>query len=288
MKSTSNAYAKINISLDIIGKMPDGYHELETIMQTVSLCDEISINCLPGTGVSVSTGVSYIPNDERNIAVKAANAFFKHTQISGYETQITIEKNIPVCAGLGGGSADAACVLRMLNKMFDAGLSVGTLEILGNTVGSDVPFCIEGGTKLAKGRGEILTDLTPIVHSNIVICKPRFACSTQELFALVNCDKIRVRPDTVGLLKALDENDLAGVARRMYNVFEEILPYGKRQDVEDIKNTMLEHGALGAIMTGSGPTVFGLFDSKENAGNAFKNLKKEYDECYFVETVGMC
>jgi len=288
MRNTSNAYAKINISLDIIGKMPDGYHELETIMQSVSLHDEISIECLPGDGVSVSTGVPYIPDDERNIAAKAANAFFRHTQISGYKTHITIKKNIPVCAGLGGGSADAACVLSMLNKMFDVGLSTETLETLGNSVGSDVPFCIEGGTKFAKGRGEILTNLTPIVHSDIVICKPAFLCSTQKLFARVNCDKIRGRPDTAGLIKAFDEKNLGGVARRMYNVFEEVLPYGKRQDVEAIKNTLLENGALGAIMTGSGPTVFGLFDSKDNAENAFDRLKEEYDECYLAETVGMC
>lgn len=286
MTYTSNAYAKINISLDITGKLPDGYHEMKMVMQTVSLSDEITIKCESGRGISVSAGLPYIPDDERNIAVKAANTFFDYTQISGYKTQISIKKNIPVCAGLGGGSADAACVLRMLNKIFDTGLDRKVLEALGETIGSDVPFCIDGGTKLAEGRGEILTDLTPIKQSFVVICKPAFSCSTPELFALVKCKEIRSRPDTSGLIKALDEHDLSGIARRMYNVFEDILPYGMKKDVDEIKGVMIEFGALGATMTGSGSTVFGLFDNEAAAQNAFGKLKEDYEECFLAETVG--
>jgi len=285
MNCTSKAYAKLNLSLDILGKMPDGYHEMKMVMQTVSLCDEISVSCKRGGGLSVSSDLGYIPSDERNIAYKVAYAFFEHTRISGYRTEISIKKNIPVCAGLGGGSADAACVLRMLNEMFDAGLDSKILERLGLTVGADVPFCIEGGTKLAEGKGEILTDLTPIMHSNIIICKPTFSCSTPELFSYVKCDQIRARPDTDGLIKALEQRDMMGVVRRMYNVFEDILPSRKRQEVDDIKSSMLDCGAMGAIMTGSGPAVFGVFESKIKAQDAYEYLMQQGRECYLAETM---
>jgi len=284
MQSTSHAHAKINILLDIISKRPDGYHDLLMVMQTVSLNDEITIECVPGDGVVVDAGLPYLPRDERNIAAKAANAFFEHTGITGNRTQIKIKKNIPVCAGLGGGSADGACVLRMLDKMFETKLGRKTLEELGKTIGSDVPFCIDGGTKLAKGRGEALTDLPPIPHSHIVICKPKFSLSTPELFGQVKCEKIQARPDTDGLIKALEIGDLGGVARRMYNVFEDVLPRGK-QDVDEIKSKLLDYNALGAVMTGSGPAVFGLFDCKKSAQEAYEKLKTDYRECYITETI---
>jgi len=284
MTDTAQAYAKINLSLDIVSKMADGYHDLRTVMQTVSLNDEITIECTPGEGISLNAGLPYLPDDERNIASKAANSFFKHTGITGYHTKITIKKNIPVCAGLGGGSTDGACVLRMLDKMFKTELGRETLETLGNEIGSDVPFNIEGGTKLAKGRGEILTDLPPIPFCHIVICKPPFSCSTPELFGRVKCEKIKARPDTDGLVKALEKGDLGSIARRMYNVFEDVLPRGK-SEITDVKSVLLDFGALGAVMTGSGPSVFGVFDSKEKAQNAYKQLKLSYDDCFLVDTI---
>ena len=284
MKETSHAYAKINISLDIVSKMPDGYHYLKTVMQTVSLSDEITIECAEGTGVSIDSGQPYLPGDERNIAVKAALAFFAQTGITGYKTHIAIKKNIPVCAGLGGGSTDGACVLRLLDKMFETKLGRKTLETLGNTIGSDVPFSVEGGTKLAEGRGEILTDLPPLPHSHIVICKPPFACSTPELFGRIKCEKIRARPDTEGLINALKESDIYGVARRMYNVFEDVLPRGE-VDIAEIKSILLDNNALGAVMTGSGPAVFGIFDCLPHAQNAYEQLKINYKECYLTETI---
>jgi len=284
MKEKARAFAKINVSLDIVSKMADGYHDLVTVMQTVSLCDDITVECLPGEGISVDSGLPYIPNDDRNIAVKAADAFFKHTGINGYRTFINVEKEIPVSAGLGGGSADGACVLRLLDRMFDTGLGKSGLEKIGITIGSDVPFSITGGTKLAKGRGEILTDLPDIPHCYIVICKPHFSCSTPELFGRVNCDKIRARPDTDGLLKALDAGDLGGVARRMYNVFEDVLPRGKHEIVE-IRNSLLDYGALGAVMSGSGPSVFGIYNNLSNAQDAYERLCENYNECYLTETI---
>jgi len=253
-------------------------------MQTVGLCDEITIECVPGEGLSIDTDLPYLPGDERNIAAKAANAFYEHTGIKGYGTRIIIKKSIPVCAGLGGGSADGACVLRLMDKLFKTKLGRGQLEKLGGTIGSDVPFGIDGGTKLVEGRGEILTDLPQLAHSRIVICKPPFSCSTPELFKHIKCEKIRARPDTEGMLKALGEGNLSGIARRMYNVFEDVLPRGK-PEITEIKSTLLGNGALGAVMTGSGPSVFGLFDNEQNAQSAYEQLKAEYTECYLTETV---
>jgi len=284
MTETSLAYAKVNISLDIVSKMADGYHHMKMVMQTVSLSDEITIECTRGEGISVDAGLLYLPRDERNIAAKAAMAYYKHTKITGYGTNIRIKKNIPVCAGLGGGSTDGACVLRMLDRMFDTKLGSGTLESIGAGVGSDVPFCVAGGTRLAEGRGEILTDITPIPPGHVVICKPPFSCSTPELFGRVKSDKIRVRPDTEGLIEALEHGDLNGVAKRMYNVFEDVLPRGER-DIAEIKYAMLDKGALGAVMTGSGPTVIGLFDDVTLAQNAYDHLKTSYKECFLSKTI---
>lgn len=285
MTKTSFAPAKINISLDIISKMADGYHNMKMIMQTVSLSDEITIECVPGEGISAEAGLPYLPGDERNIAVKAALAFYAFTGIKGNKTRIRMKKNIPVCAGLGGGSADGACVLRMLDTLFETNLGSERLEKIGAGVGSDVPFCIAGGTKLAEGRGDVLTNMPSIPPCSIVICKPPFSCSTPELFRLVKCDKIRARPDTDGIVAALERSDLSGIARRMYNVFEDVMPRGVRE-ITDIKYSMLNSGALGAVMTGSGPTVIGVFDDEISAQRAFEHLRSNYGECFIAEPVG--
>ena len=284
MIETARAFAKINISLDIISRMDDGYHYLRMVMQSVGLFDEITVECVPGAGLSVDAGLPYIPSDERNIAAKATLAFYRHTGISGYRTRIRIKKKIPVCAGLGGGSTDGACVLRILDRLFKTNLGFEALETLGAAIGSDVPFCIAGGTSLAEGRGDILTCLSPVPKCRIVICKPPFACSTPELFKRVKCEKIRARPDTEGIITALGMGDLREIARRMYNVFEDILPRGERE-IAGIKYTMFDNGALGAVMTGTGPAVFGVFDDEANAIKTYERLKTEYRECYLTETV---
>jgi len=284
MVETGPAYAKINISLDIISKMEDGFHYMKMVMQTVSLSDEITIECVPGEGFVVDAGLPFLPGDERNIAAKAALVFYDHTGIAGYRTIIRIKKSIPVCAGLGGGSADGACVLRMLDKMFATGLGRKGLESLALGVGSDVPFCIAGGTSLVEGRGDMITDITPIPHCYVVICKPAFACSTPELFKRIRCQKIRARPDTAGIVALLGQGDLTGAARRMYNVFEDVLPRGAR-DVTEIKLALLDKGALGAVMSGSGPTVFGVFDDAALAQSAYEHLGLSFTECFFAESV---
>ena len=275
MIANAKAFAKLNISLDIIAKMPDEYHEMLMVMQTVQLCDDVSISCCPGNGITVVSNYDYIPVDDRNIAAKAVKIFLEFTKIKGYEVKIELKKRIPVAAGLGGGSADGACVLRLLNSVFNTGLSLNQLEKIGAQVGSDVPFCIGGGTKLASGRGEILSDITPIPDCYIVICKPSFAYSTPELFRRIKCDKIRVRPDTEGLVSAFHKRDLAEIARRMYNVFEDFLPRGS-DDIDDIKSSLLDFGALGVVMSGSGSSVFGLFGESSTAEKACDFLKKKH------------
>ena len=285
MTCTGLAYAKLNISLDIVSRMADGFHDMKMVMQTVSLGDEVSVECVPGEGVHIQAGLPYLPGDERNIAVKAALMFFRHTGITGYRTIIGIKKNIPVGAGLGGGSADGACILRMLDAMYDTNLGREQLERLGSTIGSDVPFCIAGGTSLAEGRGEILTDLPSLPPCHIVICKPPFAYSTPALFKRIVCEKISARPDTGGIVAALGKGDLISVARRMYNVFEDVLPRGARE-IADIKYALLDYGALGAAMTGSGSAVFGLFNDEICAKEAYQRLKIRYAECFLTVPIG--
>lgn len=286
---TGYAYAKINISLDILSKMDDGFHYLESIMQTVGLCDEITIeqykpHTPESVDVAVETNIPYIPNDWRNIAATAAMNFFACTDIKGIRLKIRIKKNIPICAGLGGGSADAACVLRVLNDIFETGLGVDKLEEIGYRVGADVPFCIEGGTKLARGRGEILQELPPIPQCSIVICKPPYSVSTPELFSRVDCRKIHIRPDTEGIIRAIEGGSLEGVAKRMYNVFEDIIHQGN-DDINAIKSMMLDEGALGTVMTGTGPTVIGIFFDNVHAENAHEKLKVLYKDCFLTEPI---
>ena len=284
MQITSPAFAKINISLDIISKMDNGYHNMRMVMQSVSLCDDVTVECVSGNGISVETDLSYLPSDGRNIAAKAAAAFFEYTGIKGQKTNIKIKKNIPVCAGLGGGSTDGACVLRILNEMFQTRLGSATLEKIGACVGSDIPFCVAGGTSLAEGRGDVLTPLSPIPQCYAVICKPPFAFSTPELFGRIKCEKIRARPDSDGIIKMLGRGDLSGTARRMYNVFEDALPRGERE-IAAIKYLLLDDNALGAVMTGTGSAVFGVFDDESHARKAFDKLKLSYKECFLVKTV---
>lgn len=285
MNITENAYAKINLSIDIVSRMDDGYHSMRMIMQSVSLHDELDITVTPGEGISVSTDLKYLPNDERNIAARAAAAFYALTGISGYKTEIVIRKQIPVCAGLGGGSSDGAAVLRGLNRLLKAGLDRPALEKLAETVGSDVPFCVAGGTVLAEGRGERLRDLPPLPSCHIVICKPSFAISTPELFSKIVCDKIRLRPDTGGIIDALIKQNLGSVTRRMYNVFEDVLPKGTGA-IGEIKASLLDHSALGAVMTGTGSAVIGIFRELHDAEAAYNDLKSSYDECYLAQPVG--
>lgn len=275
------AYAKLNLSLDILRRREDGYHDLQMVMQSISLADTLTIT--PGAG-RMDTNLSYLPADGRNLAQAAAAAFRAATGLD-IQVDIAIQKHIPVCAGLAGGSSDAAAVLRALNEHTGAGLSPERLAKIGEAVGSDVPYCVLGGTALAEGRGEVLTPLSPLPPCHVAVCKPPFPISTPQLFARVDTKKITRRPDTQGLIAALGRGDLPDVARRMYNVFEDVLEPRRRAQIDAIKAQLIDCGALGASMTGSGPTVFGLFLDESAARRAVKALQEQYREVFLAQTV---
>ena len=277
------AHAKLNLTLDILRRREDGYHDLQMVMQSIALCDDLSITPAGGEG-SMSTNLSYLPTDGRNLAQLAAAAFRDATGLGG-GVDIAIEKNIPVCAGMGGGSSDAAAVLRAMNELTGAGLSTAELAKIGEAVGSDVPYCVMGGTALAEGRGEILTPLPALPHCWVAVCKPSFPVSTPQLFGRVDVRKIVRRPDTAGVIAALEGGDLIGVARRLYNVFEDVLEPRRHGEIESIKAAMVDCGALGASMSGSGPTVFGLFEDKHGAEEACGRLSELYKQVFLSETV---
>jgi len=284
------AFAKINLTLDVGALREDGFHEVTTVMQGVALYDYVTVKILEkeddDTSVNYAkrhpTGnVAYgkgLPRDSRNTAVKAADVFFAFTGIGGYRVEIELEKHIPVGAGLAGGSADAAAVLRALNRAFDTRLSAEFLRVIGEGVGSDVPFCIEGGTALARGRGEVIMPLPAFPNCEIVIVKPAFSVSTPELFAAIDRAKVRRRPDTDGLLAAIDAGDLHHAARYLYNVFEDVLPPQYATEIASIRERLLDAGALGAVMTGTGSAVFGLFES--GAAKTADAMRVDYKDVF--------
>ena len=283
--ASEKAYAKINISLDVKGKRPDGYHNMVMVMQTVSLCDGVFITLTEDGTFCAESNLHFIPNDERNLAVRAAKAFFEATGESTRGAVIKIDKHIPVGAGMAGGSTDAAAVLRALNSVCGSPFDKTGLEKLAAGVGSDVAFCVEGGTKLATGRGEELKPLPDMPDCHIVICKPEFSISTPELFKKLDSVKLRCHPDTEGICSALSEGNIKKLARRMYNVFEDV-PDRRMNTVPAIKGVMLDYGALGSIMTGTGSAVFGIYEDKAAAEKTISELSKEYRYCYLANNKG--
>lgn len=271
-----HAGAKLNLTLDVLRKTPDGYHDLRMIMQSVEFGDDLDVELTEDGRFLIDPGQSYLPSDGRNLAIRAAKVFLDGT---GLGASIRTVKRTPVCAGMGGGSSDAAAVLRALNRLTGFRKSAAELCALAETVGSDVPFCVIGGTALAEGRGQILTPLPPLPVCSIVICKPAFAISTPDLFNRIDARRSRLHPDTAGMLESIRRGDLSGAARRVFNVFEDVLD--RRQgDIARIKNALLDHGALGAAMTGTGSAVFGLFDDPAAADAAHTELSALYHECY--------
>lgn len=280
-----SAPAKLNLTLDILGTRPDGYHEMQMVMQSVSLCDELTLNPDRRGGIRAESGLRFLPNDKSNLAVAAALAFRRVTKQPLSDLHIGIQKNIPVCAGTAGGSSDAAAVLRGLNTLTGAGLSPCQLTEIGAGIGSDVPYCVLGGTALAEGRGEILTPLSSLPRCYIVLCKPHFSISTPALFRAWDKKKHRLRPDTKGMLAALESGSLVEIARRMFNVFELVLPPQQRREIEAIKVSLIRTGALGSTMSGSGPTVLGLFERKAEAEEAVSLLQETYAEVFLTTPI---
>ena len=280
------AYAKLNLSLDVLEKRPDGYHEMRMVMQTVDLCDRLRLETGTGKPLSMRSNLGFLPADGRNLAAAAALRLGSETGADWGGLSIALDKSIPVCAGLAGGSADAAAVLRGLNQLAGLHLPPERLEEIGAQVGSDVPYCVRGGTVLARGRGERLTDLPPLPDCAVVICKPAFSVPTPELFRRLDGVRIRRRPDTAGLMAALEAGDLAGAARRMYNVFEDALPPRRGAEIQRLKTGLIQQGALGACMSGTGSAVFGLFDREEAARSAREALSELCPSVFQAGTVG--
>ena len=279
------AHAKLNLTLDVLGRRPDGYHDLRMIMQSIGLADVLTLEENGAGELQVSTNLHFLPNNEKNLAAQAALRWWEARGQAPRGLDIAIEKHVPVCAGMAGGSSDAAAVLRALNVMEGEPLSPAELARIGERVGSDVPYCVIGGAALAEGRGEVLTPLPPLPQCWVVLCKPEFSISTPALFAKIDSVRLRCRPDTQGAIAALEAGDLAGVARRMYNVFEDALPERQRARVNDIKNVLIQSGSLGASMSGTGPTAFGLFDDEGLAREAWERLKEFGGEVFLTRTI---
>ena len=279
------AFAKLNLSMDITGRLDGGYHAVRSVMQSVEFGDELVL--IPHESVTrAQSRLRYLPTGEKNVAVRALRLFRASTGLGPEHAIIRIDKRIPVCGGLGGSSTDGAAVLRALNRAYGAGLSAAELERMSEALGSDTPFCIAGGTVLAEGRGERMTQIEPGLRCAVLICRPEFSSSTPELFAAIDARHPRSHPDTTGLIEAIRARDLAGVAHRLYNVFEEVLPRKQAELVAEMKGKLLDSGALGASMSGTGSAVFGLFETLERARNAAHQLREQGITCFLTRTSG--
>lgn len=281
-RALARSYAKINLTLDVIGKLDNGYHEIEMIMQTINLFDLIIIDKAE-CGIKISTNLKYLPNNEKNIAYKAAAAFFEYTKIhSG--VKIMIQKNIPVSAGLAGGSGNAAAVLVCLDKLFGTYLSYEELQNLASGLGADVPYCILGGTQLAKGIGQDLTVLSHCVKTNILLVKPYINVSTAEIYNEIDSSPIEKRPNTARMISAIEKGDIITIADSLCNVMENVTE--KRYPIiRGIKEKMILNGALGAVMSGSGPTVFGIFEDEKIAKKAADSFSMQFKEVFLTKTL---
>ncbi|MCM1285260.1 MAG: 4-(cytidine 5'-diphospho)-2-C-methyl-D-erythritol kinase [Acetobacter sp.] len=271
MEIKVKAFAKINLMLDIVSTRTDGYHDLFMIMQSIGIYDTITVTQTKSRKITITCNINDIPLDEHNIAYKAADAFFKAVKTKNKGINIDIIKRIPHAAGLAGGSADGAGVLVALNQLCGTGLTDDELCDIGVKIGADVPFCIKGGTLLAQGIGDVLNKVKPLRKCYILIAKPNCSVNTANAYKQFDeCGKVHT-PDKFGMLCAMQGRDLADISSRMENVFEQFIAVDNKVE---IKNIMRKNGSLGVCMSGSGPTVFGIFDDKEKAVNASLQLKK--------------
>lgn len=265
------ALAKVNLGLDVIRRREDGYHEVKMIMQTVRLYDRIILEKTQ-KGISMETNLSFLPVNEQNIAYRAAKMLMDEFHIQS-GLHIKIDKHIPVAAGMAGGSTDGAAVLYGVNKIFELGLTKRQLMERGVKLGADVPYCIMRGTVLSEGIGEILTPVSSLPDCHILIAKPPVSVSTKHVYENLKLDKIEKHPDIDGMVEALRIEDLHGVTQRMENVLETVtIP--EHPEIQQIKDLMIKDGALNALMSGSGPTVFGIFDDREKGMRARDLLRK--------------
>lgn len=272
---------KINISLDVVGVREDGYHMLETIMQNISLFDEVRLKRTKGD-INLYCNNGKVPCDSSNTAYKAASLIIdKFHLMAGVD--IEIEKGIPVAAGLAGGSADAAGVIIGMNELFQLGMSDEDMMKLGVRIGADVPFCILGSTALAEGIGEVLMPLCPLEEVWCVLGKPDISISTREVYEKLKIDEIPKHPNTIKLKEYIEKKEIKSIAQNMINVLENVT-IKENPVILDIKNIMMEFHALGSLMSGSGPTVFGVFEDKLSAEKCYNRLKDCLKEVFLVKT----
>ena len=278
------AYAKLNLTLDVLGKREDGYHDIKSVMQAISLRDDIEIDLGTGEPWRILCDKDHIPTDESNLAWKAAKLFFDATGQDPNGLEIRITKRIPVEAGLGGGSADAAAVLRALNRHYDMPLSLPALAELGGQIGSDIPFCVLCGTAMVEGRGDRIRRLPDLPDCIFVVCKPDFSSSTAELYRKLDEKTIGKHPDHQAMESALLAGDLEKVVTNVYNVFDPVVTE-EHLELNYIKSVMNSYGAVGLQMTGSGSAVFGICGNFENAAVICNMLKDNYPQVYIAKAV---
>ncbi len=282
MKVKVQAPAKINLSLDVLRRRPDGYHDVSMVMQAVSLYDYVTVEQTETKEIEIFCDYEGVPCDERNIAHKAASEFFKYTETDNSGIKITIDKNIPTQAGLAGGSSDGAAVIFALNKLFSTHLKEKEMCEIGEKVGADVPFCVTGGTRLASGTGTKLKKMISIPRCNIVICKPDVSVSTAEAYAKIDSAKLSHPEFTAEMVKAIYARDIWMMTSCMLNDFEIAL---NLDEIKAVKSVMLKNKALGACMSGSGSAVFAVFNNEKKAQKCVEALKKEYSDVFICQPI---
>ena len=278
------AFAKINLTLDVLGKRPDGYHDIQSVKQTISIRDDVEVEVGTAKPWTLSCDKEDVPQDSSNLAWKAAEMFCRAAKRDPEGVAIRITKRIPTQAGLGGGSADAAAVLRALNRHYDYPFSIYALAELGAEVGCDVPFCTLGGTVLCQGRGERLRKLPDLPETLFVVCKPDFPVSTPELYRRLDETAIARRPDHTAMEAAIVQGDVGAIAGQLCNVFEPVVTE-KHLELNYIKSLMNSYGALGFAMSGSGPSVYAIAPSFEYAAVICTMLKDNYPQVFIAKTV---
>lgn len=266
------AMAKVNLGLDVLRRLENGYHEVKMVMQTVNLYDKLTVKKKEREGITITSNTGELPLNEDNLIYKAARLIFEKTGKS-YGVSIHLDKNIPIAAGMAGGSTDAAATLIALNELFDFGMSKEQLAEIGVKIGADVPYCIYGGTCLSEGIGEVLTKLPDTPDCYLVIAKPGIGVSTKYVYENLHIETVTEHPDMDGMVDAIKAGDLQGVVRTMGNVLETVT-IKRYPEIAAMKQKLLDNGAESALMSGSGPTVFGIFMQKETAGKALEELNK--------------
>ena len=271
-KISLKALAKINLGLDVVRRREDGYHEVRMVMQTIHLFDRLNIEKTKDAGISIKTNLFFLPVNENNLIYKAGKLLMDEFNITE-GVSVELDKRIPVAAGMAGGSTDAAAMLYGMNKIFDLGLSMQELKDRGVKIGADVPYCLMRGTALAEGIGEKLKSLPPMIKCPVLIAKPQISVSTKFVYENLRLDQNTVHPDIDALIQDIKDKDLHEVCNHMGNVLETVtIP--NYPIIDEIKKKMMNSGAIGAMMSGSGPTVFGLFEDEETAKKAYKEMKK--------------